>query len=250
MAFSNSQYTDASRSSFIDVGRDSHQTHNNTTNIHQTIHISFSFFGSQLTPHYAPINLSRNLLRPISTPETLSQGNLVAYHSSDAVGAVDIAVGLIVQITDLLMDRRDSSSGHWNLALEFESLQKTFILTTRIIQKYDNKPLGQSLAKTITPEVLRCCIVLQQLLDSVSGTWLGLHFTSICDLWRFVCWGRLGGDEFTFLRKALSDSRQSLQGVLMAFHSYVLLAVHVPPFTETPSHWMLKLKYCMDGARK
>ena len=230
MALRDARYIDARQATFNEVGRD---LNNNTTVIHsgQTIHnhIQICYFGPQSIRHYGA--LCTDVSRPIISSET--RRRLVTYCSSDALFAIDAAAGIIDLITDLLMDCRDSPSDHRDFALEFESLQQTFTLTRLTIQMYDGKPLGQSLANTITPEVLRCFITLRELLDSVNGMRQGFHFTSIDYLWRQIWWARLDADEFVSLREKLSRGRQSLQGLLMSLHSYVLLGLHAPPSTET-----------------
>jgi hypothetical protein len=240
----NHSNTDARHSNFIHVGRDQHNVTNN-------YRIYFCLFDPQQMAHHVSNSLSNNLLRLVSSPEILSPGSLVTHRSelSNAVAIVDTVVGLIDKIADLLMECTDFSNGLRDLALEFESLQKTLTLTRLVIRKYDNKPLGQVLIKTVTPEVVQCFIVLQELLGNVDGTWLGFNVTSISNLWRRIWWGRWDGDEFAMLKMRLSGSRQSLQGLLMALHSYVLLC-HAPPSAEILSRSMINTKCCMDGARK
>jgi hypothetical protein len=70
MAFSHSKYTDASHSCFNDVGRDSHQTHNNINTIHdQSVHIHFSLLGSKQASHRVRVDLSDNPSRTIYSSE-------------------------------------------------------------------------------------------------------------------------------------------------------------------------------------
>jgi hypothetical protein len=185
--------------------------------------------------------VSANLPRLISTPKT--------YNLPDIVAAVDTATGLLDKIMPFLLDRRYSSNSRQDLALELESLHQTLILTKLTVKKYDNTPLGQSLANMITPEVKLCSVTLQELVDSINSTCLGLSFTSIRGLWWQIWWAMLGGDEFASLRKKISYSRQSLQHLLVTMHSYVLL-VYASLSAESPSHSTINMKGCMDGARK
>jgi hypothetical protein len=220
MDFSHSNI-DARQSSFNQVGGDWNQH----TTIHKHTLISISCFGPRQINYHSLDNLSDVLpLVPVSSPKTLSPRCLItASCSSDTPRVVNTGIGLIVQITNRLIDRSDSSSNHQVLQLQLRSLQQILTLTGLAIQEYCDRPLGQSLAKTITPEVERCLLVLQELLEHADATWLGLAFTGIGDLWRHVWWGRWDGNEFTLLRKKLSDSRQSLERFLMALHSYVFL---------------------------
>jgi hypothetical protein len=158
---------------------------------------------------------------PVYRPKTSQQRDPVVYTSSSAVAHVAAVVDLIDKISELLLDCRLSSNGHLDLALELESLQMTMTLTRFVLQMYENQPLGQSLANTITPGIQECVFVLQELLDSIDDTWLDVSISSVggfcLRIWR--AW--LDGDEFSLLRKKLSDSRQPLQGLLTALRSYV-----------------------------
>jgi hypothetical protein len=132
--------------------------------------------------------------------------------------------------------------------LELESLQKTLTLSRLAIQKYD-KPLCQILANTIIPEVLQCFFVLGELLDSIGGTWPDFSIMDVGSLCRRIWWAMLGGDEFFPLRKKLSYSRQFLQGLLMALHSYILLLPHLFP-DKKPLHPTINMKYRMVGTQR
>lgn len=192
-----------------------HDQHNNTT---INVQIYFTLFGSKQTPHNVPLSSSNDQSRP-----KLSQGkaSVTSPHSSDTTSVINIAVGLIVQITDLLIDRRDRSNNRRDLSHELKSLQQTLTLTGLAIRAYEESPLGHCLAHAIAPEISRCCGVLRELLDRVHNTWLGLDLTTIGELWRPVWWGRWDGDELVSLKNKLSVVRKSFERVLMALHSYV-----------------------------
>jgi hypothetical protein len=218
MAFSHSRYTDVRQSTFNETGRDH-------ISINQT-HVHFSLFGSSgRAPIQIPRN-SRDLLLPTTLYDrTAFRGNSLAatyYNTSDTGSVLDTAAYLIVQIADRLMDGRNTSNSHRNLAFELESLYHTLTMTGLAINGCDGRPLGQSLANTITPEVEHACFVLQKFLSRANSTWLGLFLASIGNLWRRVWWSRGDGDELVSLRQ-LSDCRKSLEAFLMALHSYVSL---------------------------
>ena len=230
MVLNHARNVDARGGTFNNVQRDQHQTNNNnvTTFNRPNIQISlnFSLFGSQ-TQNHLPPNFCNNLSEP-SGHDTISQGRLLvtSSHSSDAVSGIDSGIGLIVQITNLLIDHRDSSNTQRDLAVELKSLHQTLTLTGFAIQEYEDRPLGQSLAHMIAPSIERCCAVLQELFDRVSGTLLGLDLTRISDLWRPVWWGRWDGDELASLKKTLAEIRRLLESFLMALHSYVIIGFH------------------------
>ena len=187
---------------------------------------SFSLFpGPRRLAHHTNIPMD-NLPRPISSPNILAQQRLLTCRLSDANGMVDTTTNLIDQIRPFLLDRNYSSNTLHDVALELESLQQTLTLIKPTIQKYNNTPLGQSLANIITPEISRCFGALQQLLGSINDIRLCLSSTSIGHLWRLV-WRVMLRDEFASVRKKLSISRQSLQILLFTLHSCV-------PFGFTP----------------
>src|SRR6266436_476452 len=167
MALSHPTYTDARRSTFNDVGRDQYIIHN-----------TYLIFGSLPKPYDQ--RTSYDPPKPTSGHETLSHGLYTAANRiSEVHYAVDTAVGLIIQIASLLVDHEDSANNCRDLKLELKSLYQTLTLTGLAIQEYIDKPLGRSLASTITPDVERCTALLSELLDKVSGTGQGLLHTSI-----------------------------------------------------------------------
>lgn len=240
MTSSHAEYVDARQSSFNQTGRDWNQ---NTTNYY----ISFSLFGPQhqQTTGRVP-NINDDLPRPISNRAT-SCHIVAPYRSSHTISTIDSAVKLIIQITDQLIDRRDSSNNYRELQSELKYLHQTLMLTRLAIQEYDGRPLGPGLANAITPEVVRCCIVLQEMLGSIVATCQGLSLTSINYLWRPVWQKRWDGEELAALRDKLSGSRKLFEEFLMGLHSYVLLVSYAWPFTKAPWHFT---KCCLARTRK
>ena len=216
MAFRNAKYTDISRSTFNDVGRDQINT------VTQIFQINISLFGSRQSPpgcvHHKG---SKALAGPSLAPVTLSPNALAS--PSHLPESIDITAGLIVQILNLLITPGKSmTSNQRDLRLELKTLHQSIMLTRRAIQEYENRDLGQSLIHAVTPEVGRCRVVLQELFDRVNGTWKGLDSTCIRDFWLQVWWGRWDGDEMALLKDQLSDSRKLLLGFLRALNSYVV----------------------------
>ena len=209
MALSHARYMDARHSTFCAVGRD-----------HITINqISFSLFGSRHTPVHFP--LSSGPPQPTSHPKASPpRGSLVTTYQSSDIGAVlDTASSLAVRITKLLVDHRASSNNDRDLELELKSLLQALTLTGLAVQEYADRPLGQSLARTITPEAKRCCMVLQELFDKLNSTWPHLSSTSFSGLWCHIWQRQWDGNELASLRKELFYRRKSLEGALMALHS-------------------------------
>lgn len=225
MAFHRATNTSIRESTFNDVGRDQVTVH------HAPIcQINISFFGSGAqTPRveHHPRFYSRTLRT--SADEAPSQNTALTkgHHSFDASLMVDTAVGLIVRITHLLVDHRNLSDCHRDLELELKSSQQILILAELAIQEYRGRPLAQSLACTVTPAMFQCCLVLQELFETVTGTQIDLTSTNISGLWSQVWRRRWDGDELASLRQKLSVSRKSLAGFLLALHSYVRSKFHL-----------------------
>jgi hypothetical protein len=222
MAFSHSRHIDASRSTFNSVGGNQLTVYN----------IHFSLFGSGRT--HLPHNFD-TLPRPTSVPDTSSQeaAPATAYHSSSLVSEADTALGIIVQIKDLLIDGRDSSYNHMELVHALKSLQEILIFVKLAVQEYNDRPLSQSLAYAVTPAMLQCNEVLQHLLEKVDGTRIGLQLTSIAGLWSQVWQSRWDGDDLVALRLKLIQSRKLLGGYLVALHEYVVLFFRARQIAET-----------------
>jgi hypothetical protein len=214
---------DARQSTFNHAGRD--QTTIHSRDIHYHIHLS-PFSLRRRSPRIA-INIADDKRpRPTSCPDSLSKGSRLNRYPSEVVLDIDTTTGLINQITSSLLDGRHSPNNHQDLALELESLHQTLTLTKLTIQKYDDTPLGRSLASMISPEVKLCFATLQKLLDSIDGNWLDLNITSVVGLWRRIWCGEWDENELTSLREKMSYGRQSLQELLVTMHSYVSLFLH------------------------
>jgi hypothetical protein len=160
-----------------------------------------------------PNNTNCGPLRPTPDHQVLQRSlHSTANRLSEVLFIIDIVIDLIIRITNLLVDPGDPSNNCRDLKLELKSLQQTLILIRFAIQEYDDRPLGQSLAYTITPEVQRCSTVLSELYDLIKGTGLRLLHTSIKDL-------RSRWPDVASLKMKLRDIRISLGGILSALNS-------------------------------
>lgn len=231
MVLDHSNNTDIRGGIINSVGGDQIHTINN-------LQISFSLFGIGQTRHVSH-NIVEDSSRSIGGISSERLLLIPSDSSSDVSSMLDTAVCLIIRITHLLLDNRGASDNHRDLTLELKSLHQSLTLAGLAITEYEGRPLGQSLAKTVSSEAERCCMVLQELLDRVDGTWQGLNPTSINSLWRPVWWCRWDGDELASLRKDLTKNRRSVEGFLLALHSYVVLVNHVLP--EGSSHFQNKI---------
>jgi hypothetical protein len=228
MTFNHSSNIDAREATINTVGRDQSniQTNNNIQNCNVYINLGSAPERALPLLHSLGIGLPNNTncgpSHPTPDYQVSSQRSLhsTANRLSEVLFVVDIAVGLIIRITSLLVDPGDPSNNRRDLELELKSLQQTLTLIRLAIQEYDDRPLGQSLAYTITPAVQRCSIVLSELHDKINGTGLRLLHTSIRDLWRPVWWSRwLDDGEVASLKMKLRDIRISLGGILSALNS-------------------------------
>jgi hypothetical protein len=125
----------------------------------------FGFFTaeSRQTANNIQDNHSKELSRPTLCNGLKSQRGVAAKscHSLDALSIINIAVGLIAQLAEKLIRRGDPSNN------QLRSLNQTLTQLGIAIQVYDGRPLGQSLANTITPEVEQCVVLLRVWLHNV-----------------------------------------------------------------------------------
>jgi len=224
MAFSHSRYIDASRSNFYDIGRD-YNTNNIVHFDNRTVHLNLTLSGSEAIGHVLrDLNVSDRLPSSISGLDTLSQKKAVVpvCYSSTAASGVDAAAGLIVKIVQLLLNRGAFPETYRDLKHDLESLHQMLLLTGLAIQVYQYTSLGESLAKTISPEVEHCRVMLQEVLDDTQSCRLGLNPTSISGLWRQVWWRGWDATELASVRTKLSACQDTLGRFLIALNSYVL----------------------------
>lgn len=203
MFFSQATGTDASRSSFYDMS-----VVNN---------VSFSLFSSGGTPRPHTLNGIYLSSGSDTSVQECNIETLPSYYRT--VLHVELALSLLFRILYSLDDCTDSSNSYKALRLELELLYLVLDLSKHAVQEYEDKPLGQSLAHTITPEVKRCYSLLHVLLTRINGTRDGLILTRISWLWRPVLWKRWEGDELISLKRDLSNIRNSLGGLLVALKS-------------------------------
>jgi hypothetical protein len=163
------------------------------------------------------------MTEPVSSPRSSRKIKVVVpiCHSSDVVSTIDSAAGLLVQIIQLLIGHGESTENHRDLRLELTSLCQSLMLAKIALQEYESRPLVQSLANIIHPEAVRCRAVLHDLLNRAKGTLQALDSTIIRGLWRPVWWSLCDGDELASLRVMLTDSRTSLNEVLVTLNSWV-----------------------------
>lgn len=229
MVFDHARNTNANGGTFNDVHGDHIVNVNNSTSI--------CFLSiKQRSPRCSPCNPTR----PICGPKSLSQLQklpIKSHQSSEANSTMDKALGFITRIETLIFDGHRCSNG---LKSELKSLCQSLMLTKNAIRVYDGRPLGQSLAYTVTLEVERCCTTLQKLLVNVRSTLQGLNPTRISRFWSLVWWSRWNDDDMVTLRMDLSCTRNLLDGFLLALHSYVL-----PDFCASPPA-DIYMKYFMD----
>jgi hypothetical protein len=128
---------------------------------------------------------------------------------------IEATISHVAKITQSLIDRRVPSNSH--LVPELRLLQQTLILHQLAIQAYSDRPLGQTLAKMITPAVKQCNVVLQESLNSFSSTWL--NSIGISDSWGSTWWNEWDKNELALLKGRLCHARIPLGEMLLALNS-------------------------------
>ena len=191
-------HIDASRSHFSNVGRDQHI---------QTINLSVAETTSHETVQKVLLSL------PQQSPFSLSTAVLTSHHNRSTC---DVASNLIVEITRLLDDLTKFSVDYCYIQELFKRLHQTLFLTGLAIQVYEDTPLGPNLIASIHPEVEQCCLLLQDILDSIDRYRRILYSTPIRDLWPRVLWSGSKVHELTW---KLSTRQRSLGRFLVSLNS-------------------------------
>ena len=228
MALSYSSHARINQSTLTDVSRD--QNFHIQTGPISIVHTHISLFGSRQTFLHV-LDTGRDAPTwPTSIPKTPSRHRALVPTCNLPPKAVGIATSLILEIINLLIEHANQSPvERRELMLELKALYEVLVLTDTAIQEYENRPLGHSLVNVVTHEVIRCSVVLEDVLERVSGTREGLDRTKIGGLWPSVWWRRWNGDELSWLRKKLFHSQQLLGGFLIALNSYVLFEFSALP---------------------
>lgn len=190
-----------------------------------TIYYSISLFGSQRASSSSPPGCD-SLSRPITDAETApTTSPFTTLRTAEPFSAFAEATALIEYISKPLVDPTDLSNSHRDLQLVLETLRQILRLAKCAVRAYEDKPLGPSLTKAITPEVERCCVLLWELRNKVHDTWMPLMCTRISNLWRQVFRRQWDGDELASLKRRLYNTRHSLGIFIMALNSYVILCL-------------------------
>jgi hypothetical protein len=198
-------HIDASGSHFSNVGRD--QTNVGRDQHIQTINLSIAETASHETVQHVLRSL------PQQTPFSSSTAVFTSHHNRSTC---DVASNLIVEITRLLDDLTKFSVDYRYMQELFKPLHKTLFLTGLAIQAYEYTPLGPNLVASIRPEVEQCCILLQDILDSIDRYRIILYSTPIRDLWPRVLWSGSKVHELTW---KLSARQRSLGQFLVSLNS-------------------------------
>jgi hypothetical protein len=185
----------APQSHFSNVGHDQHNVGRDLyTGAHQhiagrdqqiqTININISDTASQETVRHVLCNLGHFSQQP---PRPTSP--LVFTSPDHSPCNVDVAANLIVEITRSLDDLTKYSVDYRYLhGLLFEPLHQVLFLIGIAIQVYEDTPLGPNLIAGISPAVKQCCVILQDIRNSIDRYMRVLYSTPIRALWPQVLW--------------------------------------------------------------
>jgi hypothetical protein len=201
---------DASGSTFYDIAGD------------QILNFQLIVSGSNANDilHQLPRPIADALRSPISGPGDLIQrrSRVIAYFSQSNCGLGDDIPRLITKILALL-DHGNVSCSYRGLKTELEALQYTLTLTSLGIKAFENTELGQSLARAVIPELLRCVKILQELFHAIDAYRQGLWGTWIRSFWHVVWRNGCDVDDLDTWRNKLFACRNALGTFVMALHS-------------------------------
>ena len=220
--------------------------HNNTV-----IQINMlPFLSGPRQPSYHRLPSEASNATPSPVQEKLSQGYhpITTPNVSDVASIIETTTHIIVQTTDMLIDRGGPPTGHKDLVLGVEIVEPNI------------DPDGNCGSRICRPDpwvkvwptqsllnVDQCREALLELLDRLNSTCQGLMPTKISALWRPVfgnCWD---GNELLSLKMKLCYMRKLFRGFLMALNSYVSTIFYLNLSTDI---WHDKHKCRMDGAWK
>lgn len=139
---------------------------------------------------------------------------ITRYTPHDNRRACEAACNLIVEITRLLVDLTKFSDDYqYSQKLSLNPLHDTLFLTGLAIQAYENTPLAQNMNLFISPDIQKCHLILQGMLDTIDSYRQSLYRTPIYKLWPEVLWS---GSEVQKLAWKLSIPKSSLGQFLVA----------------------------------
>jgi hypothetical protein len=168
--FSNCGRIDAPGSHFSNVGHDQHNVGHDQY-IDQRIYFNVAETASHETVRRALRSFPQQL--PISS----SVAVFASHHNRTPS---DLASNLIGEIIRSLVDLTEFSVNYSYLQdLLLKPLHRTLFLTGYALQLYEDTPLGPNLAALISPEVEKCCLLFQNILDDIDRYRSTLHSTHI-----------------------------------------------------------------------
>ena len=143
-------------------------TINNVGHDQQNVYINVTIDSS--VPERERYHLLRELCVPRSTKSILaisSERRILSQTFPFETGSTgDIACGFIDRINQSLCDRAESTDQDFALKAELQSLRQTLTLADLAMQTFEYTPIGRNLAKSVSPEMEKCRIVLQELYNS------------------------------------------------------------------------------------
>jgi hypothetical protein len=157
-----------------------------------------------------------DLRPPPSGCDDLSQRRLLVL--SNTAGGIGDILSLITEIKSLIGRSGRSSCSFVALELELDLLHQTLSFTSLGIKSFQWTLLGQSLAKTINPKLVRCAEVLLRLHKAIDTFREGLWYTSIWSVWRLVWSSAWEVDELVIWRRELFHCRRSLGMIVRAMY--------------------------------
>jgi hypothetical protein len=206
MAFSQSAHSRLNDCTFNDVGRDQIRVSRVTIVNHGLLQITneqLAILG--VGDRLAPTSASLSLIPKSSSSLVLS--------------IVDTATNLVVTIVDMLRAERLVQSHQ--LECQLNSLSQSIALTGLAIKAYEFTSLGDSLAKTVYPEMEGCRSVLQETLNETKRYQETLRSTRISGLWSKVWWSGLDVEKLASYGKTLRTRQDHLDTLLRALNSCV-----------------------------
>lgn len=145
--------------------------------------------------------------------------SVVAF-TAGSLGDILATAGIIIQVTQALMQSSSSCKQYRDVIDELKSLHRVLLLANDATSNHHSDfPLSQSLVDSVKTEVRDCHLMMRSFLDNIRRYRKPLSTTGIKGLWGQVWWAIWEQDELEGLRKSIASRVQRIHVLLSSFNA-------------------------------
>lgn len=149
--------------------------------------------------------------------------SVVAF-TAGSLGDILATAGIIIQVTQALMQSSSSCKQYRDVIDELKALHRVLLLANDATSNHHSDlPLSQSLVDSVKTEVRDCHLMMRSFLDNIRRYRKPLSTTGIKGLWGQVWWAIWEQDELEGLRKSIASRVQRIHVLLSSFNAWVSL---------------------------